>query len=311
MRMSSSQPTFSDLEPRVKTLAKAFCKELPPRSQVLMPKLKAKVAEQVWELLVDYKIGTFWPWHVLNTVGFLAAFFLAAYFNSRDSALAYGITNSILFPWFASVVTMFIIIRNRRARRAQLAQALFASFMVIVDDDLDAKEAKYQVAEERKRSVERFEEEQRQIQADARISRLIASIELPGDGSRAKPDSQPLGVSHRGAEQLCAEWMRYLGAADAQTTRASVDGGIDIESSKYVAQVKNYAGTVGVVEVRELVGVAAVEGKTPLFFTSGKYASSAMDFALRAGVGLFVYSAEEGTLKGSNSVARALTKSGL
>jgi hypothetical protein len=75
------------------------------------------------------------------------------------------------------------------------------------------------------------------------------------------PSPQPFGVSHEGAEALVAQWIRYLGEPDATITRFSRDGGVDVESTHYIAQVKNYSGTVGVTQMRELGGVASVDGR--------------------------------------------------
>lgn len=125
------------------------------------------------------------------------------------------------------------------------------------------------------------------------------------------PPPQPFGVSHEGAEHLCAQWMKYLGEADAEVTRFVADGGIDVGSLHYVAQVKNYTGSVGVAEVRELAGVSHDDGRKPLFFTSGSYASGAVDFASRVGIALFIYNSSEGTLTGANSIGELALARGL
>jgi hypothetical protein len=126
-----------------------------------------------------------------------------------------------------------------------------------------------------------------------------------------KPNPQPMGVSHKGAEELAAQWMRFMGDSDARTTRFVADGGIDVESRRYVAQVKNWAGTVGVAAVRELAGVAASDGRKPIFFTSGTYSSGAVEFANRSRMALFVYSAESGTIEAANSYASIAVNGGL
>ena len=105
------------------------------------------------------------------------------------------------------------------------------------------------------------------------------------------------------AEELCAEWMALLGEENVTVTRKTNDGGVDVTSERCVAQVKNYSGSVGVREVRELMGAAAVDGRTPVFFTSGTYTRAALDFSVDAGVLLFKYSVEDGTLDGVNSFA--------
>jgi hypothetical protein len=125
------------------------------------------------------------------------------------------------------------------------------------------------------------------------------------------PLPQPYGVSHEGAEALVTAWLRYLGESDAEATRFVGDGGIDVQSQHYIAQVKNYSGSVGVAEVRELGGVGSVDGRKPLFFTSGSYASGAVDFAERCGIALFIYDARLGTLVGANSVAESALARGL
>lgn len=125
------------------------------------------------------------------------------------------------------------------------------------------------------------------------------------------PMPQPYGVSHEGAEYLVAEWVRYLGEADSEITRFVSDGGVDVQSQHYIAQVKNYSGTVGVAEVRELGGVASIDGRKPLFFTSGSYAAGAIEFAERSGMALFVYDAQLGTLAGANEAAEHALAKGL
>lgn len=138
---------------------------------------------------------------------------------------------------------------------------------------------------------------------------------IPADGTHASPsddqatvaippETQRLGVSARGAELFAAEWMRHYGAIDATATRRSAAGGIDVVSTKYIAQVKNYIGSVGVVEVRELAGVAAVDRRQPLSFTSGTYAAGAASFGDSAGIALSQYDAVAGTLTAANPLAR-------
>ncbi|NTW42576.1 MAG: restriction endonuclease [Cellulomonadaceae bacterium] len=105
--------------------------------------------------------------------------------------------------------------------------------------------------------------------------------------------------------------MQHLGESDAEVTRFTGDGGIDVGSAHYVAQVKNYAGTVGVAAIRELFGVASAEGRSPAFFTSGTYSADAMSFASRIEMPLFVYDAINGTLAGATPAAQRLLTTGL
>ena len=88
------------------------------------------------------------------------------------------------------------------------------------------------------------------------------------------------------AEQLAAAWLRSLGFGDAQVTRYSRDGGIDVVSSQVVCQVKFQAANVGVKSVRELFGVSVEKGKKPIFFSKSSYSADALDFANKVGMPL-------------------------
>lgn len=128
-----------------------------------------------------------------------------------------------------------------------------------------------------------------------------------------RPTPQPYGVSHAGAEQLVAEWMRYLGVLDAEVTRVSGDGGVDVVSATHIAQVKNLAATatVPVAQIRELAGVAAHDGRIPAFFSSASYSAGGVEFADRADMGLFIYDAPAGTLRAANHVGQLAIDHGL
>ncbi|MEC5185889.1 restriction endonuclease Mrr [Cryobacterium sp. MP_3.1] len=112
-----------------------------------------------------------------------------------------------------------------------------------------------------------------------------------------RPQPQPYGVSHEGAEMLGRDWLRFLGIGDAETTRASGDGGVDVASASHVAQVKNYSGSVGAEAVRQLAGVAMVEQKRAVFLTSGTYTRESVLFGARAEMALFTYDAPRGHLR--------------
>ena len=125
-----------------------------------------------------------------------------------------------------------------------------------------------------------------------------------GPSQAPPPSRKSSGVDDVEAEHLCARWLAHLGEETVEVTRAKSDGGIDIVSARCVAQVKNYKGSVGVVPIRELVGVASVDGRFPVFFTSGNFTKAAVDFSDAANVYLFRYDAEAGTLDAGNSIAR-------
>ncbi|MDW4572595.1 restriction endonuclease [Microbacterium sp. M3] len=148
---------------------------------------------------------------------------------------------------------------------------------------------------------------------------------LATDGSQARvmpapapprpepPAPQPYGVSHVGAEYLVAAWMRHLGALDAKPTKVSGDGGIDVVSARYIAQVKNLgpAAAVPIAHIRDLAGVASVDTRKAAMFTSGVYSSGGSEFADRAGIALFRYDAVRGWLGAVNEHARRARAEGM
>ena len=73
-------------------------------------------------------------------------------------------------------------------------------------------------------------------------------------------------------------------------------------SARFIAQVKNYAGSVSAPEARALLGVAVAEEKAPLLFTSGTLTADAAAFADKTGIAAFKYSAEEATIEGLNAL---------
>lgn len=118
-------------------------------------------------------------------------------------------------------------------------------------------------------------------------------------------------LTPEGAEELAAGWMRRLGATDAQVTRFQGDGGVDVISAKYFAQVKHFASNVGVAPIRELSGVVRVNGRRGLFFTTRGYAKGAIEFANQSGIALFVMDHRADRLEAVNDVAKALKRHGL
>lgn len=119
------------------------------------------------------------------------------------------------------------------------------------------------------------------------------------------------GVTPREAEELAAEWMRYLGAHDAQVTQFAGDGGMDVISARYVAQVKHYNSSIGVAPVRELAGVVRVDGRRGLFFATNSFSPGAVQFASSSGLALFRLYPEGGEITAINATAAAFLRHGL
>jgi hypothetical protein len=105
-----------------------------------------------------------------------------------------------------------------------------------------------------------------------------------------KPNADLKVLGPQEAEEFCAAWLRSLGFLDAQVTRFSRDGGIDVESQRLCAQVKHQVAPVGVKAIRELFGVAVQEEKAPVFFALSDYTSEAKMFATKVGMPIIKYS---------------------
>lgn len=130
------------------------------------------------------------------------------------------------------------------------------------------------------------------------------------EDARRRP--QPIEhCTHQQAEYLAALWMKHLGETDAKVSQATRDGGIDVESAHFVVEVKHHAAAIGPVPVRALAGVAYSKKKVGAFFSRSGYSKDAMKFALDAGVLLFKYDPEAGTLNGMTPVSTYAVKHGL
>lgn len=64
-------------------------------------------------------------------------------------------------------------------------------------------------------------------------------------------------------------------------------------------------------DIRAFHGVASVDRRLAVFFTSGNYATGAIEFADQAGMPLLVYDAVAGTLDGANRLGVALILGGI
>ncbi|MDZ8199935.1 restriction endonuclease [Microbacterium sp. SSW1-59] len=175
--------------------------------------------------------------------------------------------------------------------------------------DLEAARRRQEIAAARERDEIAREQAKRQSEAERGRAVILAeagreALERHRTRSAPAPPPQPFGVSAEGAEHLVAMWMRHLGVLDAEVTRFSGDGGIDVVAAGYVAQVKNIAGFVPIQDVRALFGVAASDDKRGLLFTSGTLTSEGFAFANRVGLALFHYDAVAGTLAGLNEIGK-------
>ena len=221
-------------------------------------------------------------------------------------------------PRFAAPVTVDEM-RTRHAETLRNAIAVRENFEKI----LCSFEVEYQAIENARLAARRAEELAREEatlaedEADSLAERESVAREHREHRERVQnrpapePEAQRYGVSHRGAEFLVADWMRHLGLRSSVVTPASSDGGVDVESDSYIAQVKNYTGNVSVIEIRELYGVAAAQGKKALFFTSGGYTVEARTLASRIEMPLLRYVAEKGVLQGVDVLGQRIVVDGL
>ncbi|PPL18753.1 hypothetical protein GY24_09580 [Microterricola pindariensis] len=88
--------------------------------------------------------------------------------------------------------------------------------------------------------------------------------------------------------------MRWLGVRDAETTRGGADGGVEVTSGQFVAQVKIYdakTGSIGIDAVRQIAAIEAAEQRKTIFFATCRYTDEAIKFAEAAGVLSFWFSA--------------------
>jgi len=90
------------------------------------------------------------------------------------------------------------------------------------------------------------------------------------------------------AERLAEMHMRRLGYSDAQRTNAGADGGVDVESARAVAQVKDQSSPVGRQLIQQLYGVAHSRNKKAYFFAR-RYAPQAVEWARENNVKLYQF----------------------
>jgi TPR repeat protein len=109
----------------------------------------------------------------------------------------------------------------------------------------------------------------------------------------------------REAEEVAAEWLRYLGFLDASVTPVGPDQGIDVNSSEAVAQVKMEGVSTSRPTVQGLAGVAALENKKAFFFSLGGFTSEAIAWSEKANVFLFQFDLQ-GEPRAINTHARKI-----
>jgi hypothetical protein len=162
---------------------------------------------------------------------------------------------------------------------------------------------------EMQRKAKRQEQEQA---ADARTEQKLKELAQREKALREqraleagpKPEARLIRTP-RDAELAAEAWMRYLGFSDALITPVGADEGIDVNSTKAVAQVKAYMVPVGRPDVQNLAGVAAAEKKIGVFFALSGYTPQAIAWAGKADIALFSFDLQ-GEPEAVNATARKL-----
>lgn len=109
-------------------------------------------------------------------------------------------------------------------------------------------------------------------------------------GASHLPPPEPRQIRNpRDAELVAAEWMKFWGFDDAVATPVGADQGIDVVCDEAVAQVKAHMVPIGRPDLQNLAGVAAVEGKTALFFALNGFTAQAIEWADKAKMALFTF----------------------
>lgn len=106
------------------------------------------------------------------------------------------------------------------------------------------------------------------------------------------------------AEENAAAKMREFGFDDAETTGGSADAGIDVQSSRAIAQVKWQGAVTSRPDLQRLYGArGAVDNRALLFFSASGYSRHAVEYADLCEISLFVYD-PLGKVSAANSYAQ-------
>jgi hypothetical protein len=125
------------------------------------------------------------------------------------------------------------------------------------------------------------------------------------------PPPRMSSCTHREAEFVAAQWMRYLGATSCTATQASRDGGMDIVSDTHVAEVKHHQSPVGVSFIRQIFGAATGASKKAAFFSLNGYTTAGVEFANSNLISLFRYDPQQRTLTAESLSAEFALQNGL
>lgn len=127
-----------------------------------------------------------------------------------------------------------------------------------------------------------------------------------------KPEPRPRqGATDSEAIELCAQWMRYLGAADVVIADPAAAIPCDLYSNNILGWVHNWRGNVEADLVAHVISVLKNDGRSGMIFFRHGFDTFARNSATRAGIALVRFSPEDGTAHGLNQLGRDVFVRGL
>ena len=106
---------------------------------------------------------------------------------------------------------------------------------------------------------------------------------------KGSPPAPRLLSSPRDAELIAQEWMIHWGYEDARCTPVGADAGVDVDSSRAIAQVKAEMSPTGRPVIQQTYGAAVLHSKQALVFSLAGFTKEAIAWADQAGVALFSF----------------------
>ena len=150
--------------------------------------------------------------------------------------------------------------------------------------------------------------------APLKVAELEKKVKVSATSSSSSSNSQPkkqtrtkpqlrLIRTPRDAELVARDWMIYFGFEDAKATPIGSDHGIDVTSSRAIAQVKLKGSKTPRSDIQLLHSNTVTFGKRGLFFSASGYAQPAIQFANEVRIALFIYD-RQGEPQAVNETAR-------
>ena len=140
---------------------------------------------------------------------------------------------------------------------------------------------------------------------DLKVRAISLEKQIVLSTSKSQTAPQRVVMQWSDAEELARDYLIWLGHKGVRCTGAGADGGVDVESSSLVGQVKMHNRPTGRPEIQRLFGIAAAEKKHACFFAMA-FSADAKAWAEKAGVALFQFRRDGSVLAiGSSAPARS------